>query len=149
MARELVGIENIGTQTVVAGGEINMGNIYRKYCRTINGIKTFEATSTGVRLQREGIYHLTAVLVGSGAEAGDVSVQLFENGRPITSAISTQTITTADTEFRTFVIDYYILVDKSCILGCNSTIGKTLTLENVSEIGATFVPVVVNITKEA
>lgn len=145
---QLIGVQNIGTQTVLTGGVINAGDVYRKYCRTIEGIKTFETTANGVRLQREGIYHLTAVLVGSGTEAGDVTVQLFDNGTAVTPAFSTQTITTADTELRTFVIDYYILVDTACILGCNSTIGKTLTLENTG-VGATFTSVVLNITKEA
>jgi len=147
--RQNIGLQNIGAQTVLAGGVINMGDVYRKYCRTnCNGLRTFETTGTGVRLQTDGIYHLTAVLVGSGAEAGDITVQLFDNGVPVVPAVSTQTITTADTEIRTFVIDYKILVDASCILGCNSTIGRTLTLENVSDIEATFSSVVVNIDKE-
>lgn len=144
----LLGTQNIGTQTVLTGGVINLGDVYRKYCKNINGTRTFSTTSTGIRLQQQGIYHLTATLVGSGAEAGDVIVQLFENGTPITPAFSTQTITTADTELRTFVIDYYILVDTACILGCNSTIGKTLTLENTG-VGATFTSVVVNVDKVA
>lgn len=147
MARQLIGVRNIGTQTVLTGGVINLGDVYRKYCRTINGVKTFDTTSTGIRLQHEGIYHLTATLVGSGTEAGNVTVQLFDNGLPVTTAFSTQTITTADTELRTFVIDYYVLVDTACILGCNSTIGRTLTLENTG-VGATFTSVIVNIDKE-
>jgi len=147
MAKQLVGVQNIGTQTVLTGGVINIGDIYRQYRRTINGVKAFDVTATGIRLQQEGIYHLTAVLVGSGTEAGDVTVQLFDNGIPVTPAFSTQTITTADTELRTFVIDYYILVDSACILGCNSTVGRTLTLENTG-VGATFTSVIVNIDKE-
>jgi len=147
MARQLLGVQNIGTQTVLTGGVINIGSVYRQYRRTINGVNAFAVNGTSITLQQDGIYHLTATLVGSGAEAGDVTVQLFNNGVPVTPAFSTQTITTADTELRTFVIDYYILVDNSCILGCNSTIGRTLTLENTG-VGATFTSVIVNIDKE-
>lgn len=147
MAKQLVGVQNIGTQTVLTGGVINLGDIYRQYRRTINGVKSFDVTTTGIRLQQEGIYHLTATLVGSGTEAGVVTVQLFDNGVPVTPAFSSETITTPDTELRTFVIDYYILVDTACILGCNSTIGRTLTLENTG-VGATFTSVIVNIDKE-
>ena len=144
----LVGTQNIGTQTVLTGGVINIGDVYRRYCRRINQTRTFDVTSTGIRLQQEGIYHITATLVGSGTEAGDATVQLFDNGVAVTPAFSTETITTADTELRTFVIDYYILVDTACILGCNSTIGKTITLENTGE-GATFTSVIVNVDKVA
>ena len=147
MARQLLGVQNIGTQTVLQGGVINLGDVYRQYTRTRNGVKAFATSPTGIRLQQEGIYHLTAVLVGAGTEAGDVTVQLFDNGNIVTPAFSTQTITTAETELRTFVIDYYILVDTACILGCNSTIGRTLTLENTG-VGATFTSVIVNIDKE-
>lgn len=144
----LIGTQNIGTQTVLTGGEINIGSVYRKYNRRCsnNSLRTFSTTGTGITLQQEGIYHITATLVGSGDVAGVVTVQLFDNGAPVTPAFSSQTITTVDTEQRTFVIDYYILVDSACILGCNSTIGRTLTLENTG-VGATFSSVVVNIDK--
>ena len=147
MARQLLGVQNSGTQTVLEGGLINIGSVYRQYRRTIDGVSAFALNSTGITLQQEGIYHITATFVGAGTEAGDVTIQLLDNGVAITPAFSTQTITTAETEFRTFVIDYYILVDKSCILGCNSTIGRTLTLENTG-VGATFTSVIVNIDKE-
>ena len=72
-----------------------------------------------------------------------------ENGDLITGAISSETITTATTEFRTFVIDYYIKVDKDCVLGYPTTDAKTISLVNVSDaIDATFTSVVLNVTKE-
>lgn len=145
----LLGTKDPAAQTVLADGLITIGDVYRRYCRKNScGTKVFEATNTGVTLQWDGMYHITATLVGTGTEAGDVTVQLFENGVPVTGAVSTQTITTPNTELRTFVIDYFVLVDKACVLGCNSTVAKTITLENVG-VGATFTSVVVNIEKEA
>jgi hypothetical protein len=79
--------------------------------------------------------------------AGDVTVQLYINGQAVDGAFSTQTVTTADTELRTFVIDYYILVDKDCVLGSESTIANTISLVNTG-VAATFDSVIVNVSKE-
>lgn len=145
----LIGLKDFATQTVLTGGLIQLGDVYRRYCRKNRcGTKVFDNTNTGVTLNWDGIYHITATLVGTGTEAGDVTVQLFDNGIPVTGAVSTQTITTADTEFRTFVIDYFVLVDNTCVLGVNSTLARTITLENTG-VGATFTSVVLNIEKEA
>lgn len=145
----LLGMKDPATQTVLSGGLIALGDVYRRYCRKNRcGTKVFDNTTTGVTLNWDGMYHITATLVGTGTEAGDVTVQLYDNGLPVTGAVSTQTITTPDTEFRTFIIDYFVLVDQSCVLGCESTLARTITLENVG-VGATFTSVTLNIEKEA
>jgi hypothetical protein len=47
-----------------------------------------------------------------------------------------------------FVIDYYILVDKDCILGRETTTPQTISLINTSDtVTATFTSVVVNVEK--
>lgn len=145
----LLGLKNVSTQTVLADGAIQLtdSGSYRRYCRrNSNGVRVFDITNTSVSLNWQGMYHVTATLVGTGTEAGDVTVQLYQNGNPITGAVSTETITTADTEFRTFVIDYYILVDNTCVLGCNSPLIQTLSLENTG-VDATFTSVVFNVEK--
>ncbi len=143
----LIGIQDIASQTVLTDSVIAIGDVYRRYCRKNRcGTKVFDNTSTGVTLQWSGVYKVTATLVGTGTEAGDVTVQLFSNGLPVPGAISTQTITTPDTEFRTFVIDKFILVNNSEVLGYNNTLAQTLTLENTG-VGATFTNVVLDIVK--
>lgn len=143
----LIGIKNTTSQTVPALGAIDLGSVYRRYCKKNNcGIKTFDITSTSVVLQQQGIYHITATLVASAPTAGNVTVQLLINGSPIPGAFSTETITTATTEFRTLVIDYYALVDDVCLLGNNSTAVDTISLQNTG-IGATFTSVIVNVEK--
>ena len=145
----LIGTKNIGTQTVLADGVINIVSTYRKFCKRNHcGVPAFAVTSNGITLQHEGIYHLTATFVGSAETAGLVSLQLAINGVLVDGAISSETITTATTEFRTFVIDYYVKVDRDCILGIDSTVAQTISFVNVSEnIDTTLTSVIVNVDK--
>ena len=145
----LIGTKNIGTQTVLADGVVNIGSTYRKFCkRNRCGSPTFAITSNGITLNTEGIYHITATFVGSGSVAGAVTIALALNGILVDGAVSTQTITTADTEIRTWVIDYYAKVDTDCVLGVTSTDAQTVSFVNTSDtIDATFTSVVVNIDK--
>ncbi len=138
----ILGTKNIGTQTVLTDGIINLGSTYRRFCKN----NAFSRTSNDVSLQATGVYHITATLVGSGDVAGVVTVQLAINGELIDGAFSSETITTADTELRTFVIDYYVLVDKSCVLGSTAVNTQTVSLVNTG-VDATFTSVIVNVDK--
>lgn len=143
----LIGLQDLASQTVLADGVIALGDVYRRYCRkNACGTRVYDNTSTGVTLNWNGIYKVTATLIGTGTEAGDVTVQLFSNGLAVPGAISTETITTPDTEFRTFTIDKFILVNNAEVLGCNSTLAQTLTLENTG-VGATFTNVTFDVVK--
>jgi hypothetical protein len=97
-------------------------------------------------LQHSGIYHLTATFVASAPTAGTVTVQLLVNGEPVDGVFASETITTATTELRTMVIDYYVLVDKDCVLNTQSTAIQTISFENTGD-DATFTSVVVNVDK--
>ena len=142
----LLGTKNFASQTVEENEIVSLGSVYRKYCRRVNGVKTFEFDSSEVILQRSGVYHITATAVASGAAAGDLTLSLFENGIAIPGAFSTQTITTPTTELRTLVIDYYVMVDTTCVLGCNSVVNKAISLVNTG-VEATYSSVVLNVEK--
>lgn len=143
----LIGTQNTGSQTVLTDGIISLGSVYRKYCkRANNGLPTFESNGNSITLNGQGIYHITATLVGAGTTAGTLTIQMLENGVPVVGGVASETITTADTELRTLVIDRYILVDDTCLLGCKSTLAKTISFENTG-VGATFSNVVVNVDK--
>ena len=76
----LIGVKNTTSQTVDALGAINLGAVYRRYCKKNNcGFRTFETDATSVTLQQQGIYHVTVTLVGTATAAGDVTVSLLEN----------------------------------------------------------------------
>lgn len=143
----LIGTQNTGTQTVLTDGIVSLGTVYRKYCKKANNcLPTFVNDSNSITLNGQGVYHITATLVGAGTTAGTLTVQMLENGVPVVGGIASETITTADTELRTLVIDRYVLVDNTCLLGCTSTLAKTISFENTG-VGATFSNVVVNVEK--
>lgn len=143
----LLGMRDTTSQSVPALGTISIGSVYRRYCKKNNcGIKTFDNTSTTITLQHQGMYHVTATLVGTGTAAGVATVQLLENGVAVPGALSSETITTPATELRTFVIDTYVLVDDACLLGRNTTLAKTISLQNTG-VAATFTAVTFNVEK--
>ena len=142
----LIGARNFATQDVVTNGIIELGNVYRRYCRKINGVRTFEFDNSDIVLQQAGMYHITVTAVGSGDEAGTLAIQLYENGFPVSGIFSNETITTPDTELRTLTLDYFVLVDNTCVLGCNSTVAKSITLVNTG-VAATYTSVVMNVEK--
>lgn len=143
----LIGLRNVTPQTVIEGGTVDLGRVYRRNCRKNNcGVKVFDATNEDVTLNWQGMYQVNVSLVASGTEAGDLTVQLLANDVAVPTALATETITTPDTEFRTFNLEQIILVDSTCVLGCNSTLPVGLSLQ-VLGIGATISSVVVDIVK--
>lgn len=142
----LLGTKNFASQDVVTNGIVQLGNVYRRYCKRINGARTFEFDNSDIILQQSGIYHITATAVGSGADAGTLAIQLYENGVAVPGVFSNETITTPDTELRTLTLDYYVLVDNTDVLGCISTVSKAISIVNTG-VEATFTSVVVNVEK--
>lgn len=143
----LIGTKNTSTQAVLVDGIVNLGSVYRRYCKKNDcGVPAFARTANDITLQHSGIYHLTATFVVSAPAAGVVTVQLLQNGEEVEGAFASETITTATTELRTMVIDYYILVDRDLVLDTESTIAQTISFENTG-VAATYTSVVVNIDK--
>ena len=99
-----------------------------------------------VYFKGEGIYHITAKIIGSGTAAGILTAQITANSEAVAGAFASETITTADTELRTLVIDEYVMVDKTCVLGNSAIASKTIAFLN-SGVASTLTSVVVNIDK--
>ena len=141
----LLGLENVGTQEVPVDGLINLGSIYRKYTRnTCNQPFIFNGTSFNIGLR--GMYHITFTAIVSAPAAGDVSIQMLENGVAVPSAIATTSITTANTEFRTISIDRIVLVDNTYILGEATTLAKAIAFENIG-VEATITNLTISVEK--
>lgn len=143
----LIGAKNSMAQTVATNGTVNLGSVYRKYCRKNScGTPAFSFMGDSIALNQSGIYHVTATLVAAGSEAGVMTVGLYANGVLVPAGISSETITTATTELRTMTIDHYILVDRTCSLGSTAITPETLTLVNTG-IEAIISAVTVNVDK--
>lgn len=148
MAQNLIGIKNTAPQTIAVDGIVSLGSVYRKFItKGACGVPTFSALSDSLTLNRKGIYHITVTAVVSAPAAGVVTLALEENGEEITGAFASETITTATTELRTLVIDYYLLVDSDIILSCPTTTSKSITIRNIGD-EATIENIVVNVEKE-
>lgn len=143
----LLGTRNSTTQALTTGASVNLGEVYRKFCRKNScGVKTFDFNGTSVALQQNGMYHITAMITFTAPVAGNVIFQLTENGVTIPSALATETITTATTEVKTTVIDFYVLVDSTCVLGNPSTLIKNIAIRNTG-VASTISNVVFNVEK--
>lgn len=143
----LLGTRNSTSQTLVTGSVLNLGEVYRKFCRKNScGLKAFEFNSNSISLQHSGIYHVTATITFTAPVAGVVIFQLTDNGVAIPSALASETITTATTEVRTTTIDFFVLVDSGCVLGSPTTLIKNIGITNTG-VASTVSNVVVNVEK--
>ena len=143
----LLGTRNSTTQSLVTGASVNLGEVYRKFCRKNTcGVKAFEFNGTSISLQHNGIYHVTANITFTAPVAGVVIFQLTENGVAIPSALTSETITTAVTEVKTTTIDFYVLVDSGCVLGNPTTLIKNIGITNTG-VASTISNVVLNVEK--
>lgn len=142
----LLGLRNTSEQVVPVGGNVNFGTVYHRYCKKYNGVKTFDSNGLGVSLQQSGIYQITITATFTTPTAGDVTLEIYENGLP-TGVLATETITTADTESRSIALDYFALVNSGCVLGNLTTLAELITLVNTSDVVATITNVVFNVVK--
>ena len=145
----LLGTRNSTTQALTTGSVINLGEVYRRFCRKNScGVKAFDFNGTSVALQHKGIFHITATITFTAPVPGLVVFQLNENSVAIPSALASETITTATTETKTTIIDFYVLVDEECVLGQSSTLIKNISITNTG-VATTITNVVLNVEKVA
>ncbi len=143
----LIGTKNTTSQTVPTGGLINLGSVYRKYCKKNScGVKTFEFTNNAIALQQQGMYLVKVSATFTGTAAGTATIQLLENGVAVPGVLASQTITTAGTEIRSISFDYFVLVDSTCLLGNVSTVTKNISLQNTG-VGTTITSLIVDVLK--
>lgn len=143
---QLIASNNNTSQLVLENGTINLGTIYRQY-KTYNcNAKTFVFNGTSITLNQPGMYDIIVTATFTAPTAGNVTLQLKENGVAIPSTTATETITTTGTETRTLTLIYTSLVTQTSILNQISTLSKTISLDNTG-IGATFTNVNIRVLK--
>ena len=123
----LLGTRNATTQALTTGASVNLGEVYRKFCRKNScGVKAFEFNSNSISLQHSGIYHVTATITFTAPVAGLVIFQLTDNGVAIPSALASETITTATTEVKTTISNNNSNNSKSHLRGHRDYLQKFL-----------------------
>lgn len=143
----LIGTRNIASQDLAIGQALNLGEIYRKYCRkNYYGVKAFDFNGTSISLQHSGIYHITANITFTAPAAGDVTFQLSVNSTPIPGALATETVTTATTEVNTTTIDFFVLVDNNCVLNTPAVSVSNISVLNTG-VASTVTNVIFNVEK--
>lgn len=142
-----IGLKNSTAQAVAVGGAIDLGAVYRKYVtKCSRGFDTFTSSDQNLTLQHSGFYKVTAVVTFTATTASDVTLQFAENGVAVTGATATETITTANTEFRTITLDYLFVVSKGWV-ECNiTTLIKNISIISPS-VPVTITNVIVNAVK--
>lgn len=143
----LIGTRNITSQDLAIGQALNLGEIYRKYCRKNHcGVKAFDFNGTSVSLQHSGVYHITTNITFTAPAAGDVTFQLSVNSVPIPGALATETVTTATTEVNTTTLDFFVLVDNNCVLNTPVVSVSNISVLNTG-VASTVTNVIFNVEK--
>ena len=115
-------------QSVLANGIIPLTTIQHKY-QSI----TFPVNN-GVLLRKSGYYSVTGTFIVTAPAAGDVTITLQKNGVNVPGITATETVTTADTEFRTLVFNGIVKVgccEAPVTLGIVNE-GVAITLQNAT-----------------
>ena len=143
----LLGLKNTSTQTIPAEGLINFGTVYRRYiARSFSNGCLLTASSTSPTLAQKGMYHVLVTVTFTAPAAGDVTLQLLENGEATPGAVVVETVTTADTQTITTSFDYLISVNCANVAGTSTTQAKSISVQSDTAIEVTNA--VINIIKE-
>lgn len=128
---------NLTTQAVLADEIISQGTTYRRFFTSCKCAKPIVAEGDATTIYATGMYRIDVEATFTAPAAGDVTLQLFENGEAIDGAFATETITTATTETRSVAFSTYVVVDQTRVLGINAITPESFTLVNTG-VAATF-----------
>lgn len=90
MAKAFIYTVNSSTQEVQADGIISPGSVIRRFGCNLN------LSGNGIETRGDGYYDLTASVVLAPAEAGEITVTLYQDGVKIPGAIATATVAEAE-----------------------------------------------------
>lgn len=115
-------------QSVLANGIIPLTTIQHKYQTATLPV------SNGIILTKPGYYNVTGSVTVTAPAEGDVTISLQRNGVDVTGITATETISTADTEYRTLNISGIVRVG-CCDPNATLTIvnsGVAITVQNAN-----------------
>lgn len=88
----------------------------------------FFALNNSILILKPGYYEINATVTVTAPAAGNVTITAQKNGENITGITATETITTADTEYRTLYLHGFVRVL------CHESDSIAITLLNDSDI---------------
>lgn len=145
MAKNILMVRrNLTTQAILEDEIVNQGTTYRRFFTSCKCAKPIVAEGEATTIYATGMYKITVEATFTAPVAGDVTLQLFENGVAIDGAFATETITTATTEVRSISFSTYVVVDQTKVLGINAITPESFTLVNTG-VASTFTRVQVAI----
>lgn len=136
MAKPSIYVANTAETTVEENGILPLGNVVRRPCN-----KNIRLIGNEIQIldQYSNYYDIVVSATFTAPAAGDVTVELQQNGVPVVGATATETITTADTELRSISFSPSIRANGGCAL-------DSLKLVNTG-VAATFSNIAVRVIK--
>ena len=118
------------TQSVAVDGLVNLGTTIHKNCGS-----QARQSGNGIAITGTGYFNIEVNAIVSAPATGNVTLQLYKDGLPISGAIATETIGTATTELHSMSFNTEILRGCACNSLSSITIvntGIASTISNVS-----------------
>lgn len=140
---DILVLRNTGTQTILPGDTVNLGQVYRRF---VTGCNMFSNTDTSITIAKRGIYNIDIVATLSSTVAGEAVLQLEQNATEIPAAVINETLVVG--AFNTVPLQTTILVDTTNILGCDTVVPSTIVLRNTGENPITITNIDTRIVKE-
>lgn len=122
MSRSLIQTANATNQSVLANGIISPGAVIRRFGPNIN------LSGSSIALSGSGYYTVDAIITLTATTPGELTVAIYEDGKPIDGATASFT-TTAATDVVTFTIPTTVRIKDCC--GTKSITGVLVTGEGV------------------
>ena len=119
---------NTNSASVLANGVVPLNVAKRNNCAIIPG-------NDGAVLRKPGYYDVTATVTFTAPAAGDISLAVQKNGVTVPGITAVETITTANTEFRTVTLQGIVQVlchEGTPVLTIVNTSAAPITVTNAS-----------------
>lgn len=113
MAKPSIYVANIAETSVEANQAIPLGNIVKRPC---NRNLVLSGNTINVSDCYQNYYDVVVSATFTAPAAGDVTLELRQNGVPVIGATATETITTAETETRSISFSATIRATSGCII---------------------------------
>ena len=122
MSKSLIQVANQSIQTVAANSIVSLGSVLRRFGCNLR------LSGNAIEAEGQGYYSVDACVTVLPTAAGTVTVALYENGVPISGAISTGSVSTAGNPVT-------LPINTTFRMGCGCDGADSLTLVLITGAG--------------